>query len=76
MINDKHLSLSCRMSMGTAVVYLYHPRCGIQRVHFEACGEDKSPGRAAITVRLLQKSIVLIKNPGGAAITVRLLQQV
>ncbi len=31
--------------------------------------------RAAITVRLLQKSIVLIKSPGGAAITVRLLQK-
>ncbi len=55
MINDKHSSLSYRMSMGTAVVYLYHPRCGIKCVHFEACGEDKSPGGAAITVRLLQK---------------------
>jgi hypothetical protein len=42
MINDKHLSLSCRMSMGTAVVYLYQENWKAVGEIWKAIGESQN----------------------------------
>ncbi len=49
---------------------MYHPGCDNERVNLEACGDDQSPGGAAMIVKLMQKQVAQCVRPRevGAAV--------